>query len=86
MHANEDECIKAGLDYEEVKRIAKGLSRYAKQAEKLGLTIFGGSSGRLEFDDNGNGYNSLVIAILDGRYDGGCGGTHVDDEGLERTE
>ena len=42
MYVNESECEAADLDAEEVERIARGLSRYAKQAEALGLQIFGG--------------------------------------------
>jgi len=53
MWVNLEECEAAGLDPKEVKRIAKGLSRYANQAKELGLTVFGGSSGQLHFDDNG---------------------------------
>lgn len=45
MIVNEEECIAAGLDPKEVKRIASGLSRYAKKAGKLGLKVFGGSGG-----------------------------------------
>jgi len=85
MFINEDECRAAGLDPKEVERIAKGLSRYAKQAHKLGLTVFGGSgTGTLRADDGGNG--ALVVAVLDGHIDGGDGGTNFDSNGLERGE
>jgi hypothetical protein len=43
MYVNREECEAAGLDAKEVERIAKGLSRYAKQADALGMEIFGGT-------------------------------------------
>ena len=82
---HEEECLAAGLDPKEVKRIAAGLSRYAKQAEKLGLCIFGGSgSGTLRFDDHGPG--SLVVADINGTFDGGDGGSNTYEDGLLRGE
>jgi hypothetical protein len=86
MYINEDECLAANLDPKEVERIAKGISRYAKQAKKLGITVFGGSSGRLDFDDQGTGNEPLVVASLDGLFDGGCGSTSTDENGLIRGE
>lgn len=74
MYVNEDECEAAGLDPKEVERIAKGLSRYAREARKLGIEIFGGSgTGSLRFDD-GKPPGRLIIAFLDGHFDGGDGG------------
>lgn len=79
------ECEAAGLDPKEVERIAKGISRYVKQAEALGLKVFGGSgSGSLRFEDGGPG--ALVVADLDGDYDGGEGGTDYHTDGLQRGE
>lgn len=43
MEVNARECEAAGLDPKEVRRIAAGLSRYAREAAALGLEIFGGS-------------------------------------------
>ena len=71
-------CEHAGLDENEVGRIAKGLSRYARAADRLGLTIFGGSGeGTLRTSDD------LVVAFLDGQFDGGDGAIMSDDNGLE---
>ena len=85
MHINEDECLAAGLDPKEVARIAKGLSRYAKQAEALGIEIFGGTgTGSLRVDDNNPG--RLVVAELDGMFDGGDGGHRQSSDGLLRGE
>lgn len=84
-YEHENECLSAGLDPKEVRRIAKGLTRYAKQAEELGLTVFGGTgSGTLRFDDGGNGL--LIVAELDGRFDGGDGSDDEDENGLRRGE
>ena len=82
-----DECEAAGLDPKEVQRIANGLSRYARQAEKLGLTIFGGGSGSGSlrfFDDPDKG--ALIVAWLDGMYDGGDGAEESHQDGLTRGE
>ncbi|RCW64038.1 hypothetical protein DET61_11679 [Marinobacter nauticus] len=85
MYVNEDECEAAGLDPEEVKRIATGLSRYAKKAEALGLQIFGGTgTGSLRFDDGGPG--KLVVAEIEGNFDGGDGGSTASKGGLLRGE
>ncbi|AJY53216.1 hypothetical protein [Halomonas sp. KO116] len=83
MYVNTDECEAAGVDPNEVKKIAAGLSRYAKQAERLGLTVFGGSgTGMLRTDSGKQG--ALILAVLDGDFDGGDGGTDVDQNGLQR--
>lgn len=82
---NESECEAAGLDPKEVKRIASGLSRYAKQAEKLGICIFGGSgAGSLMVNDGEPG--RLVVADIDGDFDGGNGACQEDENGLLRGE
>lgn len=81
-----NECEAAGLDPAEVERIARGLSRYARQAEKLGITIFGGSSGTLRFADRLDNDGDLILASLDGTYDGGDGAYRPDTDGLLRGE
>jgi hypothetical protein len=82
---NEKECEAAGLNPLEVKRIAQGLSRYAKEARKLGIVVFGGSGcGSLRFDDGGK--SSLVIANLDGNFSGGHGAADEGEDGLIRGE
>lgn len=88
MYVNKNECQAAGVDPAEVAKIARGLSRYAKQARALGLCVFGGSgSGTLRFDDmQGIESGPLVVASLDGPFDGGDGGERQDDDGLLRGE
>ena len=85
---NTKECKKAGLDPKEIGRIAKGLSRYGRQAEKLGITIFGGSgSGDLRIHDTeGLEERALILASIDGSFDGGDGSCREDSEGLLRGE
>ena len=81
---NTKECQAAGLDPKQVKRIADGISRYAKQAEALGLEIFGGASGDLRVQATHRpGY---VVARLDGVFNGGDGATEFDEDGLMRGE
>ncbi|MDU4254589.1 hypothetical protein [Pseudomonas sp.] len=85
MGVNEDECRAAGLDPAEIARIARGLSRYAKEAQRLGLCVFGGSgSGSLRYDDYPRG--NLIVADLDGIFDGGDGASCPDSDGLLRGE
>jgi hypothetical protein len=85
MYTNDDECKAAGLDREEVEQIAAGLSRYARKAAALGLTIFGGSgTGSLRYDDGGNG--NLVVAELRGLFNGGDGAERLTDDGYLRGE
>jgi hypothetical protein len=84
MYVNEEECEKAGLDIKVVEGIARRISRAAREAQGLGLTIFGGASGSLRFDD-GTG-RDLVVSDLDGLYEGGDGACWTDEEGLLRGE
>ena len=82
---NAAECEAAGLDAAKVRQIAKGLSHYAKEARLLNLQVFGGSgTGTLRYDDGGDG--ELIIAYLDGSFDGGDGAVREDNEGLHRGE
>lgn len=76
----------AGLDPKEVRRIAAGLSRYAREAAALGLEIFGGSGTgdlRTEADARRAG---LILARLDGSFNGGDGASDYDEDGLLRGE
>ncbi|GBO88621.1 hypothetical protein [Marinobacter salsuginis] len=85
MFINIPECEHAGLDPKKVERIAKGLSRYLREAESLGIELFGGSgTGSLRFDD-GHG-RKLVLGYVEGHVDGGDGSTSTLDGGLERGE
>ncbi len=81
----EEGCEAAGLDEVEVERIAKGISRYAKQAAKLGLHVFGGS-GRGTLRQHDPTGNSIIVATLDGLIDGGDGGERIDEDGVARGE
>ncbi len=84
-HPNEAECEAAGLDYDEVRKLASRLERAGKDAQKLGLHIFGGSGrGTLRFDTPEGPL--VVCAITEGSWDGGDGGTSPDENGLERGE
>lgn len=84
-YANEEECRAAGLDPSKVEAIARRLERAGRDAAALGLHVFGGSgSGTLRFDTS---KGPLVVArMLGGSWDGGDGGTDVDEDGLLRGE
>lgn len=86
MWINEDELDRAGLDRKKVESIARRLSRAALDARKLGLHVFGGSgNGSLRFNDD-SGEPNLVIAHIDGPFDGGDGAERQDENGLWRGE
>lgn len=89
MGANIAECEKAGIDPKDIERIIRGLEKYGRQAEKIGVTIFGGSgSGTLRIHDS-NGPESMPLilgSILGGSFDGGDGSECEDDEGFMRGE
>jgi hypothetical protein len=80
MIVDEEMCEKFGLDPLKVKQIAARISRAAKEASDMGLTVFGGGSGgggsgSLRFqraEKQGPGHSE--VASLDGDFDGGDGG------------
>lgn len=85
MLVKEDECDAAGLDIDQVTSIAKGLSCNARKAQALGLTVFGDNgTGLLRYDD-ASAEGPLIVASLDGSFDGGDAGTYLDCDGLERS-
>lgn len=69
---NEEECEAAGLDPKEVLRIARGITRYMRMADKLGLELYGASGvGHLcSRDESGDKVIVADLAPL-GLYDGG---------------
>jgi hypothetical protein len=86
MFINVDEIEKAKLDPKKVLSIARRLSTAAMESRNLGITVFGGSgNGTLRFDPRDGG-GSLVIANLEGNFDGGDGQEVQDDLGLWRGE
>lgn len=87
MWINEKECKKAGLDIKKVESIARRISKAAKEAEEMGIEIFGGGSGigELRYKDNMK-IGSLKLASLDGCFDGGDGGEQDWGDGYLRGE
>jgi len=91
MMLNERECDVAAQDPATVRRLASRLQRLANDCDALGITIFGGSgSGSLRAWD-GNRPRELtgrllILASIEGPFDGGDGGSCPDDDGLERGE
>lgn len=85
MLINEAECLAAGVDPAKVKAIASRLSRCGKELKAMGLEIFGGSgNGQIRAESSDAG--SLVLAHVDGVYNGGDGATDWSHDGLERGE
>lgn len=89
-YAFENECLAAGLKIASVESLARDLSNAARRAKKMGLTIFGGAGhGTLRINDKPHDSYSrpLVVAQLDGHWDGGDGGYGcVGEDGLMRGE
>lgn len=86
MSAYLKECEKAGLDIKKVDSIARRISKAAKEAKEIGIEIFGGSgTGTLRYYDD-HDKRPLLIADLDGIFDGGDGAAIEDDEGFLRGE
>lgn len=86
MWAQHDECKAAGVDIRKIESIARRISKAGKEAAAMGVNIFGGSgTGSLRFDDR-SGKGSLILAGLDGIFDGGDGAVMLDDTDLERGE
>jgi hypothetical protein len=79
------ECKRAGLDPKEVQKIARGLEKYARKADRLGLIVFGAGTASLRFTDDRDRH-PLTVATMDGEWDGGDGAIHLDEEGLHRGE
>ncbi len=88
MYVHVKACEAAGLDPDRVRRVARRLSRAANEARALGLYVFGGAgSGTLRFDDrSGRAVGALIVAELDGAFDGGDGGDMDGPDGLLRGE
>lgn len=87
---NEAEIEFARLDRAKVASIVRRLSKAAMEARRMGLTVFGGSgTGSLRWHaehSNQPDQRPLIIAYLDGSFDGGDGAVLPDELGLERGE
>lgn len=83
MIVHDPECESAGLDPASVARLAKLLDRAGKEAQRLGLSVFGGSgSGSLRHSTTG-----LIVAdITHGHWDGGDGAERIGEDGLRYGE
>jgi hypothetical protein len=68
-------CFIYVIDPRVVASIARRISKAAKEAEALGLAVFGGSgSGTLRYHMTDAGGTQTEVAWLDGCWDGGDGG------------
>lgn len=76
MQIDDAACDKAGIPIKDVMSIMRRLSKAGKDAQSLGIKIFGGSGhGSLRIEVGGR---ALVLADLDGMFDGGDGATIPD--------
>lgn len=73
-YAINDCCIAANVDPMKVESLAKRLEKLGKEAEKMGLHIFGGSgAGSLRTNECVNDRSIVVAHICAGHWDGGDG-------------
>ena len=87
MDVHRDECEAAGVDPEKLKRLAARLSKCGKELKEMGLEVFGGSgSGSIRTSMGFDGKGQLVLADIDGSYDGGDGAASYGEDGLLRGE
>jgi len=85
-YVNEKECERANLDIKKIASIARRLSKAAKEASDMGITVFGGSgTGSLRFRESED-KKALILAYIDGDVDGGDGACLEDEDGLLRGE
>lgn len=83
---NEEEVLAANLPLRSVKELLLKLESAGRLADKLGVTIFGGSgTGSLRTRDSGE--RSLILGFIQhGSWDGGDGHCYPDSAGLMRGE
>jgi hypothetical protein len=86
MYVNEKECAKAGKNAETIEQLARHFSSAGRRARKLGVYVFGGSGGGTIRCRDADGGRPLILANIDGEFDGGDGASRPDAEGLERGE
>jgi hypothetical protein len=70
MRVNLMECKAAKVDAGKVRDLAKRLSACGLEAQRMGLVIFGSGEGRIQ---QLRGDYPLVVAYIDGAFDGGAG-------------
>ena len=86
MVVNEDECNAYGVDPKRVASIARRIERAAKEAQSMGIQVFGGSNGTLRGLCGAYETQLILADIYEGNWSGGDGATSVDDDGLIRGE
>ena len=87
LYANEAECDKADKSIVDIERLARELSSLGRRARRLGVYVFGGSgTGTLRCHDGDGNLPPLILATIDGDFDGGDGTSGRDADGLDRGE
>lgn len=85
-YANEDECEAAGIDAKKVESLARRYAALARESKKLGVYVFGGSGLGTIRHYHTNDQPLILASITPYGFDGGCGATRTDDDGLLRGE
>ena len=90
MIINEAECEAAGISVAQIRSIGHRIERAAKEANTIGVQIFGGSCGSLRFDtgiNDKNGSSTIILATgIGGNWSGGDGAEHIGADGLMKGE
>lgn len=85
-YANENECEAAGIDAKKVESLARRYVALAKESNKLGVYVFGGSGSGSIRPNNGMDRPLILASLTPYGFDGGCGGCREDEDGLLRGE
>jgi len=85
--AYKKECEKVGLDPKDIDRLRKRLERWIKDANRMGVTLFGGSSISLRFEgDRDADDRPLILSDVWGHVEGGDGSYSEAPDGYVRGE
>lgn len=83
--ANVKECEKVGVDPKKIDSITARFERLCREADKIGVTIFCGSSCSLRYNDGGEG-DLILSHLCVSNADGGAGDCNEDEYGYIRGE
>lgn len=81
IYADEKSCRAAGVDPKKVESLARRLNKLGKEAEKMGLFIFGGSGTGTLRTEKEYDHGQIVVGVISygGTWDGGDGGIREND-------
>lgn len=79
------ECEVAGVSVQDIERIARNISRYARELKAMGAVVFGGTDPSIQIWVPEVGGDRVVLAELHGSFDGGDNTIMADVDGLMRS-